>query len=85
VRRLREEAEAISFVGQLDWVADDVHSCGFLERLEARTKELSTMGELPAARRKLAASDRPVAALAQDWRELQRRRSSAPGQATGPK
>ena len=85
VRRLREEAEAIYFVGQLDWVADDVHSCGFLERLEARTKELSTMGELPAARRKLAASDRPVAALAQDWRELQRRRSSAPGQATGPK
>ncbi len=79
VRRLREEADAIFFVDQLDWVAEDVHSCRFLERLEARTKELSTMGELPAARRKLAASDRPVAALAQDWRDLQRRRSSASG------
>jgi hypothetical protein len=58
-------------------VAEDVHSCRFLEQLEIRTKELSSMGEVPSARRRLAASDRSVADLAQDWRELQIQRDGA--------
>ena len=77
VRRLRDEKDAIFFIGQAGWVAEDVHSCRFLEQLEVRTKELSSMGEVPSARQRLAASDRSVADLAQDWRELQIQRDGA--------
>jgi hypothetical protein len=77
VRQLRDEEEAILFIGQVGWVAEDVHSCRFLEQLEARTRDLSTMGEVPSARKKLAASDRSVAELAREWRQLQNRREGA--------
>jgi hypothetical protein len=66
-------------------LADDVHSCRFLELLEARTGELHSPGELPSARRKIAASDRSVAVLAQGWRDLKQQRSSASDRKTGPK
>lgn len=79
VRRLRDEEGALSFIGQAGWVPQDVHSCRFLELLEARTNELSTVGELPAARKRLAASNRSVAELAQDWRALQSQREQMPG------
>ncbi len=85
VRHLRDEKDAMTFVGQLDWVAEDVHSCRFLEQLEVRVTELATLGELPAARRKVATSDRSVAALAEGWRELQRQRASAAGAEADPK
>ncbi len=77
VRRLRDEKDAIFFIGQVGWVAEDVHSCRFLEQLEARTKELATLGEVPSARKDLAASDRSAAELAQDWRDLQSQREGA--------
>jgi hypothetical protein len=77
VRRLRDERDAIYFIGQVGWVAEDVHSCRFLEQLEVRTKDLSTMGEVPSARQKLVASDRPMSELAQDWRKLQSQREGA--------
>jgi hypothetical protein len=85
VRRLHDEKEAILFVGQLDWVPEDVHSCHFLEQLEARTEELLTVGELPSARQRMAASDKSVAVLAQSWRDLQRQRASASSESTRPK
>ena len=77
MQRLRDEIDAISFIGQTAMLADDVHSCRFLELLEARTGELHSLGELPSARRKIAASDRPVAVLAQRWRDLKQQSSSA--------
>ena len=84
VRRLHDEKEAILFVGQRDWVPEDVHSCHFLERLEARTKELFTVGELPSARKRMAESDKSVAVLAQGWRDLQRQRASASSESARP-
>jgi hypothetical protein len=77
VQRLRDEKEAVYFVEGKDWVPEDVHSCRFLEQLETRTRELSSIGELSSARQKIAASGRPVSELARDWRELQRQRSEA--------
>ena len=81
VQQLRDEIDAISFIGQSEMLADDVHSCRFLELLEGRIGELNALGELPSARRKVAMSDRSVAALAQGWRDLKQQRSgeSAPG------
>jgi hypothetical protein len=35
------------------------------------------MGEVPSARKKLATSDRSVAELAQEWRQLQNQRADA--------
>lgn len=84
VQRLRDETDAISFIGQSEMLVDDVHSCRFLELLEGRTGELYALGELPSARRKIATSDRSVAALAQGWRE-QQQRSSASGPGSRPK
>ncbi|MGH6624194.1 MAG: hypothetical protein ACREBN_09490, partial [Burkholderiaceae bacterium] len=80
VQRLRDEKEAINFIEGKDWVPEDVHSCRFLEQLESRTKELSSMGELPSGRQKIAASGRPVSELAREWRELQRQRNEASGE-----
>jgi hypothetical protein len=81
VQRLRDEMDAISFIGQSEMLADDVHSCRFLELLEGRIGELNALGELPSARRKITTSDRSVAELAQGWRDLKQQRSgeSAPG------
>ena len=77
VRQLRDEKEAINFIGQVGWVAEDVHSCRFLEQLEARTRDLAMMGEVPSARKRLADSDRSVGELAQEWRQLQNQREGA--------
>ena len=84
VQRLRDETDAISFIGQSAILADDVHSCRFLELLEVRTGELNALGELASARRRLATSDRSVADLAQGWRE-QQQRSSASNPGSRPK
>jgi hypothetical protein len=72
VAALREQRDAMRFLGQTDVVPEDVSSCRFLQRLEERTRELATIGELASARRQLAASDRPPATLAAAWRDLQR-------------
>jgi hypothetical protein len=85
VQRLRDEIDAISFIGQTEMLADDVHSCRFLELLEARTGELHSPGELPSARRKIAASDRSVAVLAQGWRDMKQQNSKAPVPGSAPK
>ena len=85
VQRLRDEMDAISFIGQSEMLADDVHSCRFLELLKVRIGELNVLGELPSARRRLAASDRSVAVLAQGWRDLPRQRSSASAPGSTPK
>lgn len=85
VQRLRDEADAIAFIEQSNLQAEDVHSCRFLEQLEIGTRELATLGELPSARRKLAASDRSAAVLAQGWRDLQRPRGSASDPGSKPK
>jgi hypothetical protein len=77
VRQLRDEKDAIIFIGQLGWVAEDVHSCRFLEQLESRTRDLAMMGEVPSARKRLADSDRSVGELAQQWRQLQNQREGA--------
>jgi len=61
----------------LGWVAEDVHSCRFLEQLESRTRDLAMMGEVPSARKRLADSDRSVGELAQQWRQLQNQREGA--------
>jgi hypothetical protein len=76
VQRLRDEKEAVFMVGANDWIADDVHSCRFLEQLETRTREFATLGELRAGRERIAASGRPASALAAEWRELQRRQAT---------
>jgi hypothetical protein len=85
VQRLRDEMDAISFIGQTEMLADDVHSCRFLQLLEGRIGELSALGELPSARRRLAASDRSVAVLAQGWRDLKQQRSSMSAPGSAPK
>lgn len=85
VQRLRDEKDAINVVDRKDWVAEDVHSCRFLEQLEVRTKELVELGELPSARQKLAASGRSVAVMAQEWRDLQRQNSNASTTTAGSK
>lgn len=77
VQRLRDEKEAVFMVSARDWIADDVHSCRFLEQLEARTREFATLGELRAGRQRIAASGRPASALAAEWRELQRKQAAA--------
>ena len=77
VQQLRDEKEAIFMVSAQDWIADDVHSCRFLEQIEARTREFATLGELRAGRQRVAASGRPANALAAEWRELQRRQREA--------
>ena len=85
VQRLRDEIDAISFIGQSEMLADDVHSCRFLELLEVRTRELHALGELPAARRKISKSDRSVAVLAQGWRDLKQQNSKASDPGSTPK
>ena len=85
VQRLRDEKDAVNIVDRKDWVAEDVHSCRFLEQLEVRTSELVNLGELAAARQKLAASGRSVAAMAQEWRDLQRQNSNTSKGTAGPK
>ena len=85
VQHLRDEKDAINIVDRKDWVAEDVHSCRFLEQLEVRTKELVELGELPSARQKLAASGRSVAVMAQEWRDLQRQNSNASTTTAGSK
>jgi hypothetical protein len=77
VQRLRNEKEAVFMVSARDWIGEDVHSCRFLEQLEARTREFATLGELRAGRQRIAASGRPVTALAAEWRELQVRQREA--------
>lgn len=85
VQQLRDEKDAISFIAQDSVQAEDVHSCRFLEQLEAGTRELTTLGELPSMRRKLATSDRSAVALAQAWRDLQSSRNSASKPGSRPK
>jgi hypothetical protein len=58
-------------------LAEDVHSCRFLDLLEVRTGELHALGELPAARQKVSKSDRSAAVLAQGWRNLKQQESRA--------
>jgi hypothetical protein len=77
VQRLRDEKEAMFMVSANDWISDDVHSCEFLRKLETRTREFATLGELRAGRQRIAASGRPVTALAAEWRELQVRQREA--------
>jgi hypothetical protein len=77
VQRLRDEKDAIFMVSTQDWSAYDVHSCRFLEQIEARTREFATLGELRAGRQRVSASGRPENALAGEWRELQRRQREA--------
>jgi hypothetical protein len=85
VQRLRDEIDAISFIGQSEMLAEDVHSCRFLELLEARIGELNALGELPSARRKVATSDRSTAVLAQGWRDLKQPNSNATNPGSRPK
>lgn len=77
VQRLRDEKDAVFMVSANDWIADDVHSCRFLQQLEARTREFATLGELRAGRQRIAASGRPASALAAEWRESQQRQREA--------
>jgi hypothetical protein len=77
VHRLRDEQDAFSFISQVGWTAEDVHSCRFLAQLEARTQDLSNLGEVASAKRNVAASGRSVTELAQEWRDLQRQHKGA--------
>ena len=85
VQRLRDEIDAISYIGQTELLADDVHSCRFLELLEARTGELHSPGELPSARRKISNSGRSAAVLAQGWRDLKQQSSKSLDPVSTPK
>lgn len=85
VQRLRDEKDAINVVDRKDWVPEDVHSCRFLEQLEARINELVKLGELASVRQKLAASGRSVGTMAQEWRDSQRRDSNASKGTAGSK
>ncbi len=77
VQRLRDEKDAILLIGSRDLIAEDVHSCRFLEYAETRTREFATLGELRAGRQRIAASGRSASALAAEWRELQRTQAAA--------
>ena len=79
------EKDAINVVDRKDWVPEDVHSCRFLEQLEARINELVKLGELASVRQKLAASGRSVGTMAQEWRDSQRRDSNASKGTAGSK
>lgn len=77
VSALRDRKDAISQIGSEIWEGQDVSSCQFLEKLEARATELTRGGELKAAERQIRESGRTVKELAVQWREAQHSRSQA--------